>query len=81
MFYVYVLRSLKDSRLYKGLTQDLDKRLKQHNNGENKSTKGFMSWILIHQEVFETRLEARKTEKFFKSGAGREFLSRILKTK
>lgn len=74
MFYVYVLESLKDGRLYKGLTQDITKRLKQHNNGENKSTKGFMPWRLIYQEVFETRLEAGAREKFLKSGIGREFL-------
>jgi putative endonuclease len=40
MYYVYVLKSEKDGRLYKGLTSDLEKRLLQHNAGITKSTKG-----------------------------------------
>ena len=78
MFYVYVLRSELDGRLYKGLTDNLVKRVKQHNNGENKSTKGFLPWTLVHHEAFITREEARKREKYFKSGAGREFLNAFL---
>ncbi len=77
MFYAYVLKSKIDGRLYKGMTGNLEKRLAQHNSGENKSTKGFMPWLLYHYESFETRPEARTREKFFKSGVGREFLSRL----
>ncbi|OAB76069.1 GIY-YIG nuclease family protein [Cochleicola gelatinilyticus] len=73
-YYVYVLKSKKGGRLYKGLTQDLIKRISQDNNGENKSTKGFIPWELYHYEIFETRVEARSREKYFKSGSGREFL-------
>ncbi|MDP5229117.1 MAG: GIY-YIG nuclease family protein [Cellulophaga sp.] len=74
MFYVYVLKSEVDGRLYKGMTTDVLKRVSQHNLGQNKSTKGFLPWILIYQEEFSTREEARKREKYFKSGVGREFL-------
>ncbi len=80
MFYVYVLQSLKDTRLYKGLSQDVAKRLKQHNRGENRSTKGFVLWKLVYQEEFETRVAAREREKFFKSGVGREFLQRTIES-
>ncbi len=78
MFYVYVLRSLKDGRLYKGLTQDVTKRLKQHNHGENRSTKGFVPWELVFTKEFNSRPEARTYEKYLKSGSGREFLKEIL---
>ena len=78
MFYVYVLRSLKDGRLYKGLTQDVTKRLKQHNQGENRSTKGFVPWELVFTKKFNSRPEARTYEKYLKSGSGREFLKEIL---
>ena len=79
MFFVYVLQSEKDGRLYKGLTQDVEKRLLQHNAGENRSTKGFCPWRLVHRRPFSTRLEARAYEKYLKTGAGREFLKEILK--
>ncbi len=52
MFYAYVLKSKIDGRLYKGMTGNLEKRLAQHNSGENKSTKGFMPWLLYHYESF-----------------------------
>ncbi|MGB5942891.1 MAG: GIY-YIG nuclease family protein [Leeuwenhoekiella sp.] len=78
MFYVYVLKSQADGRLYKGMTSDIAKRLDQHNKGLNRSTKGFCPWILVYQEEFETRAAAREREKYLKSGSGREFLKTIL---
>ena len=38
-YFVYVLRSEKDGRLYKGQTSDLDRRIKQHSSGENNLQK------------------------------------------
>ena len=77
-YFVYVLRSEKDGRLYKGQTSDLDRRIKQHSSGENKSTKGFRPWKLVYSEKFLTRAEAVLREKYFKSGIGREFLKEKL---
>lgn len=78
MFYVYVLRSRIDERLYKGLTQNLERRVHQHNEGKVKSTKGFVPWDLMYFEIFESRDEARSREKYLKSGVGREFLKNKL---
>ncbi len=47
MYFVYVLRSEVDDRLYKGLTKNIDKRLKEHNSGKMKSTKGYTPWDLV----------------------------------
>ncbi len=77
-FYVYVIQSQVDGRLYKGMTTNLEKRIKQHNNGENKSTKGFLPWVLILHEAYPNRVAARKREIYFKSGSGREFLKEFL---
>ncbi len=74
MHFVYVLQSEVDGRLYKGMTNNLEKRIDQHNSGKNRSTKGFLPWVLVYHEVFSTQIEARAREKFFKSGVGREFL-------
>ena len=77
-YYVYVLESEKDQRWYKGHTVDLDKRIKEHNSGKTKSTKGFIPWRLVYFEVVETREEAIQREKYFKTGSGREFLKKII---
>lgn len=55
MYFVYVLKSEVDGRLYKGLTQNIENRLKEHNNGKMKSTKGYIPWVLVYHEKSETR--------------------------
>ena len=79
MFYVYVLQSQVDGRLYKGLTQNIIERLGQHNKGKTKSTKAFRPWKLLYYEGFNSREEAREREKYLKSGAGRELIYKIIK--
>ncbi|RMG76696.1 MAG: GIY-YIG nuclease family protein [Bacteroidetes bacterium] len=74
VFYVYILYSLKSGMYYKGCTQDLSQRVKRHNAGKVKSTKGHRPWKLIYFEKFETRTEARKRENFFKSPPGHFWL-------
>ena len=76
--FVYILRSKSKGLLYKGISIDPEKRLLEHNSGKNKSTKGYRPWRLVYTEEFETRNEAREREKYFKSGAGREYLKKIL---
>ena len=78
MYYVYVIRSEVDGRLYKGITDDIKKRLNEHNRGKQKSTKGYIPWKLIYFEEVSDRKEARKREKYLKSGSGREFLKKII---
>ncbi|QFZ55980.1 GIY-YIG nuclease family protein [Oceanihabitans sp. IOP_32] len=76
-----MLISEVDGRLYKGHTQDIDKRLIEHNEGKTKSTKGYAPWRLFYYEVFATRVEAILREKYFKTGMGRAFLKDMLKNK
>ncbi|MCB2222434.1 MAG: GIY-YIG nuclease family protein [Bacteroidetes bacterium] len=78
MYYVYVLKSQVDGRLYKGFTNNLERRIKEHNSGKHKSTKAFKPWILVYNEIAEGREKARKREVYLKSGLGREFLKRKL---
>ncbi len=74
MYLVYVLRSEKDGRFYVGLTSNLDRRIKEHNRGKTKSTKGFIPWEMFFYEDFETRDEARKREIYLKSGYGKKWI-------
>jgi putative endonuclease len=73
-----VLKSQKDGKLYIGSTGDLEKRIKAHNSGKVRSTKGRRPLILIYNESFLTKTEARKRENFFKSGVGRKELKEKL---
>ncbi|KMQ70880.1 GIY-YIG nuclease family protein [Chryseobacterium koreense] len=77
-FYVYVIKSRLNGHLYKGQTENLEKRLSEHNAGRNRSTRPFLPWELVYFEKFETREEAVLREKYFKSGSGREFLKKVL---
>ena len=77
-YFVYVLESEIDGRLYIGQTSDIEKRLTEHNSGKTKSTKGYKPWKLVYFERYETRDEALLREKYFKTGSGREFLKDLL---
>ena len=76
---VYVLRSIKDGARYVGISQNLERRLQDHNSGKNRYTKGHMPWEIKYNEEYETWEEARSREKYFKSGAGRIYLEKKLK--
>ena len=77
MVLVYVLRSKRTGFLYKGITNDIERRLEEHNDNRNKGTRGNGPWELVYFEEFLTRTEARKREIYFKSGAGREYLRKL----
>jgi putative endonuclease len=81
MFYVYVIKSQVDGRLYKGLTQNIENRIRLHNKGKTKSTKPFRPWKLVYYESFNSREHAREREKFFKTGRGRDFIKKIIYNK
>ena len=74
MFVVYCLRTLKTGNLYTGLTNNIERRLIEHNQGRNRSTKAYIPYVLLFTEPFDTRIEARKREKYLKSGIGREYI-------
>ncbi|MBA4746149.1 MAG: GIY-YIG nuclease family protein [Muricauda sp.] len=74
MYYAYVLQSMVDGRLYKGHCENIESRLKDHNTGKTRSTKGYVPWKLVYFETFESREEAIERERYLKSGVGREFL-------
>ncbi|HBB76144.1 MAG TPA: endonuclease [Candidatus Levybacteria bacterium] len=76
---VYILRSIKDGKFYTGFTDNINRRLAQHDKG-NISTKSTLNrgpFEMIHVEVVNSRLEARTLEKYFKSGSGREVRDEI----
>ena len=77
MIAVYAIKSLIKDYLYVGMTNDLERRLKEHNNGENRSTKAYRPFVLIYSEEFPDRTKARIKDKYLKSGVGKEFLKSL----
>jgi putative endonuclease len=78
MYFIYALKSLSRNYIYVGMTDCLERRIGEHQSGKNKTTKPYRPFVLIYSEIFSTREEARKKEKYFKSGVGKEFLKKII---
>jgi putative endonuclease len=76
MFIAYILRSEKDNTYYYGSTNDLTNRIKYHNSGKVRYTKGHLPYKLHYSESFESRSEAMAREKFFKSIDGYNWLKK-----
>ena len=74
MYFVYVLKSKKDEKLYCGFTENLERRINEHNNREVPSTKSRAPFELIYFENTGNITEARKRERYFKSGFGRKYI-------
>ena len=79
MHYVYTLLSDKDGNLYTGSTNDLKRRLKEHNAGNVNSTKNRRPLKLIYYEACINEEDARQREKYMKSGMGKKYLRNRLK--
>jgi putative endonuclease len=70
MFYVYILKSLKDEKHYIGYTKDLQQRIEEHNRGKSPSVKSRAPFVLIYQEAHPSRLQAIRREKQIKAYKG-----------
>ncbi|MFV0592542.1 MAG: GIY-YIG nuclease family protein [Draconibacterium sp.] len=77
-YFVYAIKSEVDGRIYVGFSENAENRLKQHNSGKTKSTKGYRPWHLFFTLKCETRTEAREKEKYYKSGIGKEKLRKMV---
>ncbi len=78
MYFVYVLYSLKDNKLYKGFTSNIQKRLLRHNSGGSTSTAKRKPFVLVHVEQFENKSNALKRELFLKTPEGGKKLKDFL---
>lgn len=77
-FYVYVLESQSDEFMYTGMTADLKRRIKEHDNGEEKSTKAYAPLELIFYEAYKSKTDAKRREKYLKSTQGKKALQTML---
>lgn len=79
MYYVYVLHSEKDGRFYTGSTNDLKRRLSEHDKGRVESTLKRRPLRLIYYEACINEVDARAREKYLKSGMGKRYIKNRLK--
>lgn len=77
-YYTYVLKSKKDGKMYIGFTENLRKRLEQHNTGKSTYTKGRGPFTLIYYEACLLEKEAGSRETYLKSGMGKRYLKNRL---
>ncbi len=77
MYYVYILLNETKTRTYTGVTDDVNKRLAEHNIGRVKSSSPYRPYKIAHTESFATLSEARQKEKFYKSTTGRRKLKQM----
>lgn len=78
MYSVYAIKSLDKNYIYVGMSANVPKRLKEHNDGKTHSTKPYRPYKLIYREVVGSRAQARLREKYLKSGIGKEYLKTLV---
>ncbi len=79
MYIVYILKSLKDpARSYAGITQNLKRRLEEHNLEKSGHAQRYAPWEVETYITFRSRFLAEKLEKYLKAGSGQAFLKRHL---
>ncbi len=78
-YFVYILLSKKDNRLYVGCTQDPDRRLLEHNRGKVIATRNRLPLVLIYREESKDKASAFNRERFLKSLWGSREKKKILK--
>ena len=77
MFTVYVLKD-KNNKFYKGVTNNLKRRLREHKCGKTRTTSRMEEFQVVYTEEYARFIDARKRELYFKSAAGRRFLKDIM---
>ncbi len=78
MHFVYVLESLNHQHWYFGITNDIKRRLSEHNSGKSIHTNKFKPWTVRLCITFQDLKRAEELEKYFKSHSGRAFMKKHL---
>jgi len=78
MYYVYILL-LSNGQLYAGITNNLQRRIKEHKTGKSSFTSKRLPVKLIFSEVFIHKLDAEKRERYFKTSKGKYSLKALLR--
>ena len=75
---VYILESLKNGRYYVGYSNDLEKRIKQHNSGYTKGSRHLAPFKLVYKEEFDNLTDAVRRELYIKKQKSRKFIRGLI---
>ena len=78
MYYVYIVKGLKNGRFYIGFTNNIARRLEDHNRGKSRSVRSKGPFALVHHEIFDQQIDAIRREKQIKSYKGGEAFKKLL---
>jgi putative endonuclease len=76
MWYVYILRSARDNNLYVGSTDNIERRISEHNLQKVDSTKNRVPLELVAYVAVKNKSKAIELEKYLKTGSGRALLNK-----
>jgi putative endonuclease len=79
MYYVYIIKSKKNSRLYTGYSSNLKQRMADHSSGKSAYTRNLKPWSLVYYEAYISKLDAKHREESLKlrSNANMQLRKRI----
>ncbi|MBI2100624.1 MAG: GIY-YIG nuclease family protein [Candidatus Vogelbacteria bacterium] len=78
MILVYAICDRPSKEIYVGLTNNLERRIREHRRGQSFYTRRFRDFVVLYQEEYPDYRSARKREKYLKSGIGKEFLRSLI---
>ncbi len=79
MYYIYVLKSIKNNDVYVGYSTDLKRRFSDHNKGFVRATRPNRPWLLVYYEAYKEKRDATKREKQLKMHRAKEDLKKLLR--
>ena len=80
-YMVYILQSSTTGRYYTGFTNDLDRRLAEHNRKKGKYTDAGQPWVIAYTEEYDSKIDAQTREKFIKSRKSKSFIEELISSK
>jgi len=81
MYYLYIIYSNKLDRYYIGHTENIDKRIIEHNTGFSSYTSKAVDWILVYKEQFTERINASRREMELKRKRSRKYIEWMIQNK
>ena len=78
MFTVYILHSDKIDQFYIGYTNNIDRRISEHNRKKGKFTDRGIPWKVVYTETYQTKENAKSREAYIKSRKSRDYIKKII---
>jgi putative endonuclease len=79
-FTVYILHSESTDCYYVGYTNNIERRMSEHNRIKGKFTDKGIPWVIVHIEVYKVKKEAMAREKFIKRKKSKSFIIELIKS-